>query len=386
MKVLFYAWDIYDKDLLELQVLPNGGSIAIRNIIEYVGRKQEVYLFIGKKKLPAQKLHHINIVNTEKYSDCKDRDIDTEERWLRTMQAAFRRVILEIKPDIVNLHGGGALIRRCILVCKEMGVKYAYTNHLYIGKDKEFIIKEREKKWEREIFSIPNLKITTVGTTSRQRILTDYKHIKETDIDVILNGTDFVYSKESTNLIEKLDIKNKKILLCCGTIIERKNQLQLVHAFKEINERDREDIVILFCGKDRMDGALQREIDKYGLQNNLKYLGVIPNDEMKQYYSIANGYILISLAEGLSLTMLEAMVFGLPLIMFDDIEGATDLNDEKISIFIKGKRNIDIADAIATWKNKIWDKAYIQQYATYFNLDRVADDYIKYYKKRLEEN
>lgn len=386
MKILFYAWNIYDKELPEIQVSPNGGSIAIRNIVEYVARKEEVYLFLGKTKMPAKKLHHINIVNTEKYPDYEDCNVDDEEQWLRTMQNAFEETVKEIEPDFVNLHGGGALIKRCILVCKQLNVKYAYTNHLYIGQEKGDIVKERDILWEQEIFNISKIKITAVGSTSKEHILNDYPNIMENDVDVILNGTDFKYENISTNLKEKLNLQNKRILLCVASIQKRKNQLQLVRAFAEINKEDREHIVILFCGKDGMQGTLQKEIEKYGLQDNLIYLGVIPNDEMKEYYSIADGYILISLAEGLSLTMLEAMVYGLPLIMFDDIEGASDLADEKVSLFIHGKENKDVVDAILKWANTEWDKDYIQEYARYFNMERVADDYIAYYKKRLNEN
>lgn len=384
MKVLFYAWNIYDEDLSELQVTPNGGSIAIKNIIEYVGRKQEVYLFLGKRKMPARRLHHINIVDTEKYSDYVSDKMDSNECWLKTMENAFEQVILEIEPDFVNLHGGGELIRRCILICKKMNVKYAYTNHLYIGDEKKHIVKDREHVWEREIFSIPDIKVTVVGTKAKERVLQDYPQIKEADIEVILNGTDFKYENSEFDLIEDLNVQGKKILLCIGSIQRRKNQTQLVKAFAEMKPKDREDIVILFCGKDCMNGVLQQEIEKYGLQDNLKYLGVLPNNEMAKYYAIADGYILISLAEGLSLTMLEAMVYGLPLIMFGDVEGASDLADKKISLFVHGKENKDVIDAILKWKNTEWDKCYIQEYAKYFNMGRVADDYIAYYKKRLK--
>lgn len=383
MKILFYAWNIYDEDLPELEVSPNGGSIAIRNIVEYVGRKCEVYLFLGKKKMPAKQLHHINIVNTEKYPDDEDSTLEKNECWLRTMLSAFENTIIELHPDFVNLHGSGELLKRCIIKCRELNVKYAYTNHLYIGLEKIIEGYEKSVELEKDIFSIPNLMVTTVSTTSKVNILRDYPNLNEENIDVILNGTDFKYKLEDSSLIEQYNLQGKKILLCIGTIIKRKNQIQILHAFSKIKKEEREDIAILFCGKDKLDGVLQREIEKYELQNNLIYVGCIPNKEMQKYYSIADGYILISLAEGLSLTMLEAMVFGLPLIMFDDVEGASDLADDKVTVFVHEKEDENVIQAILEWNRREWDKAYIQEYAKYFNLERVADDYIAYYKKRL---
>jgi len=383
MKILFYAWNIYDEDLPELEVSPNGGSIAIRNIIEYVGRKCEAYLFLGKKKMPAKRLRHINIVNTEKYADYENDALEKNECWLRTMLIAFENTIKELKPDFVNLQGGGELLIRCMEKCIELDIPYAYSIHLYIGLEKQIEGCEECDEIEKKIFNIPNLHITTVGTNMKTNILRDYPNVKENDIEVILNGTDFKYEPENSQLIQEYDLQNKKILLCCGTIIKRKNQLQIVRAFATMEKREREGIVVLFCGKDKMDGTLQREIEKYGLQENLIYVGTVPNTEMKKYYSIADGYILVSLAEGLSLTMLEAMVYGLPLIMFDDVEGASDLADERVSLFVHGKEDEDVAEAIMKWVNTEWDKEYIQKYAEYFNMERVAEDYISYYENRV---
>lgn len=383
MKILFYAWDIYDEDLPELQIGPNGGSIAIKNIIEYIGRRCDAYLFLGKKKMPEKRLHHINIFNTEKYPDICDDTFEKNECHLKTMLNAFENSIKELNPDFVNFHGGGELLKRCIRKCIELEIPYAYTNHLYIGLQKNIPGYEKNVELEKEIFSIPDLVVTTVGTTQKYNILRDYPHLKDNNIDIILNGTDFKYELVRANLVEEYNLQNKKVLLCIGNILRRKNQLQVVQAFAAMKKEERENIVVLFCGKDGMDGALQKEIEKYNLQGNLIYIGVVPNTEMKKYYSIADGYILISLAEGLSLTMLEAMVFGLPLIMFDDVEGASDLQDEKVTVFVRGKRDEDVIDAINEWKNKDWDKEYIQEYSKYFSLERVADDYIAYYKKRL---
>lgn len=383
MKILFYAWDIYDEELPEIQIAPNGGSIAIKNIIEYVGRKCDAYLFLGKRKMLEKKLHHINILDTEQYPDYVNDTLEKNECHLRTMLNAFENTIKILCPDFVNLHGGGELLRRCILKCIELDVPYAYTNHLYIGLEKYVPGYEKSVELEKITFNIPDLMVTTVGTTQKRNILRDYPHLKEDNIDTILNGTDFTYELANSDLIEKYHLQGKKVLLCIGTILRRKNQLQIVQAFVAMKKEERENVVVLFCGKDSMDGALQKEIEKYHLQENLIYVGVVPNTEMKKYYSIADGYILISLAEGLSLTMLEAMVFGLPLIMFDDVEGASDLQDEKVTVFVHGKRDEDVIDAINEWKNKKWDKEYIQEYSKYFSLERVADDYIEYYKKRL---
>ena len=383
MKILFYAWTIYDESLDEMPIKPNGGSIAIKNICEYVGRKCDVYLFLGKNKMHYKKLGSINIVDTFHFQDYIDRELDQNECRLRTMLNAFEETVKKVKPDIINLHGGGELTRRCLMKCIQMNWIYALTDHLYIGLEKKVPGYDMSVEWEKQVFKIRGIKITTVSSAMKRNILRDYHEIKEKDVKVILNGTDFTYEKFDCDLKEQYHLNGKKILLCIGSIRERKNQIQLVHAFSRIKEGMRENLTVIFCGNDKMDGALQTEIKKYHLEQSMIYVGVVPNSCMKQYYSIADGYILPSIAEGLSLTMLEAMVFGLPLIMFHDLEGASDLNDKQVVQFICGKTEQDMADAIIQWSSKCWDNEYIRKFADYFTMERVADDYIEYYKERI---
>lgn len=385
MKILFYAWTIYDERLSEMQIKPNGGSIAIKNICEYVGRRCEAYLFLGQKKLSRQRLGHINIVDTMMFPDYIDEDLDQNECRLRTMLNAFEQVVRNLKPDIVNLQSGGELTRRCILKCIEMKQAYILTDHLYIGLEKDVPGYESSVVWEKQVFKIPGIKITTVSSTMKNNILRDYPAIKEDDVGVIINGTDFTYKKSERDIREQYNLKGKKLLLCVGTLLQRKNQIQIVHAFASMTKEERNNLAVIFCGNDKMNGELQNEITKFRMEDHLIYAGTILNSEINDYYSAADGYILPSIAEGLSLTMLEAMVFGLPLIMFHDLEGASDLADEQVVQFIYGKGDRDVAETIIQWSKREWDHGYIRRFAEYFNMERVADDYIRCYKSRLEK-
>lgn len=143
------------------------------------------------------------------------------------------------------------------------------------------------------------------------------------------------------------------------------------------------NLKILFCGKDRMNGKLQKEIVDAGLQDSLIYAGAVSSEEMKKYYSVVDGLIKSSYAEGLSLAALEAIAYGLPVIMFKDFECAEDLNDDKVVCFANERSDACLADVIEAWYEREWDKKYIMEYSQYFTMERVADDYIRYYKKRL---
>lgn len=383
MKILSMAWTIYDSRLQEFCDNYSGGGLAIKNICEYIGRLHESYLFIGRFKMPELKLGNIHIVDTTSYQDIQDCDINDNEKHLKTMTYAFEKIVEELQPDIVNFHGIGELMQRCIKICTNRNIPYVYTDHLYISLDTKMQGYDMNIKWEKQIYTIPDIKVITVSTGMRNKILQDFPQISSENISVIRNGTDFVATKMDENLREKYDLRNKKLLLCAGTLNYRKNQCQIVSAFQLLSLNLQEKIKVLFCGKDSMKGVLQENIIKAGLQDKLIYAGALSSEEMKKYYSIADGLIMPSYAEGLSIAALEAITYGIPIIMFQDSECADDLNDDKVVCFANQRTDECLARAIEQWYIKLWDKQYIIRYSKQFTMERVAEEYIKYYSKQL---
>ena len=102
---------------------------------------------------------------------------------------------------------------------------------------------------------------------------------------------------------------------------------------------------------------------------------------MKKYYSIANGLIMPSFAEGLSIAALEMLAYGQPIIMFSDSECVDDLNDANICVLANKRTNADLARAIEEWYFREWDTEYIKNYSQYFSMERVTKDYLEYFEK-----
>uniref|UniRef100_UPI00140D6545 glycosyltransferase family 4 protein n=1 Tax=Enterocloster aldenensis TaxID=358742 RepID=UPI00140D6545 len=383
MKVLSMAWTIYDDKLKVFSMNYTGGGMVIKNICEYIGREVESFLFIGQCQLPQMRLENINIVGTNVEPEYKEGFVSKNEKHLKVMVRLFEDAIHRIKPDIVNFHGLGALMLLCIQVCRKWHIPYVYTEHLYIGFNKEFDKYDATVSWEKTLYNIPDLKIIAVSTGIKKRILRDFPQITSANITVIENGTDFTAIKIDSNLKDKYLLRGKKVLLCVGTLLARKNQRQIVRAFSLLPNSIRENVKVLFCGVDKLGGALQQDIIDAGMQEHLIYVGAINNSEMKQYYSVADGLIMPSLAEGLSIAALEAIAYGIPVIMFADSECADDLNDTNVVCFAEKRSDRCLAEAIEKWYLRKWNKKYIIDYSEYFSMNRVAEKYIAYYENRL---
>ena len=385
------TWSIYDQRIEKFAKDANGGGMVIRDLCEFCGRQEESYLFIGAIKLPKMTLGNIHVVNTEKYDDIINDTLPKEEQWLKTMSYAFEQTLFEIKPDIVSFQGIGKLAYYCIKLCIDHSIPYCYTEHLYCGLDfnthSEEIVK-RTAKWVNDIYTIPNINIIAVSTGMKNKILKDYPELKN-QVVAIANGTDFKPEKKTSNLKNKYNIGNNKVLLCVASIQKRKNQLQIIRAMKLIPTEIRKKITILFCGPISKNQdyytQMQNDISESGLEKQCIYAGNLSSEEIKKYYSISNGLILPSFAEGLSIAALENIAYGQPVIIFKDSECYEDLNDDKTVQIAEKRTDACLADAILKWYEKDWDNDYIREFSKYFTMERMAKEHIDYYRTLLKE-
>lgn len=379
MKVLAFAWIVYDDQIREFANNCTGGGLVIKNICEYIGRKEKSYLFIGKHQLPRMKLGNIDIVATDSIY-LQEVNISSAELHIRTMCLNFRKALEDIKPDIVNFHGIGELMLRCMDICKQCQIPYVFTEHLYIGLHKDFEGYDSAVEWEKQLYSLLNVNIITVSEGMKKKILKDFQTIPEARIKTIVNGTDFCAEYKSSNIINTYNLKGKKVYLCVGTILARKNQLQIVRAFKLLPQEMQDKIAIVFCGNDSMNGELQQQISDSGLNDRLIYAGGVSSESMKKYYTISDGLLMPSKSEGLSIAALEAIAYGIPIVMYQDSECADDLNDEEVVCFVKERTDIAFMEAMIKLYNQIWNKEYIIRFSKKYTMEQMADAYIKYYQ------
>ena len=379
MKVLSVAWAIYDSRIESFCGNCTGAGLVIKNLCEYIGKTEQSYLYVGQYDIEDIKLGNINIV-----SNILENDAGRFNARVDRVIWKFEKILKELKPDIVNVHGIGEMAIRCIYICKRNKIPCVFVEHLYIGLNKTFQKYDRDVEWEKELYNISNLNIVTVSTGMKKKILNDYSRLNPENLTVVRNGTDFSAKLMESDLRTKYSVQNKKVLLCVGNITERKNQLQLIDSYKLLPEYVRDEVAIFFCGIDRINGKLEERINKENLQNELIYVGAVSIDEMKKFYSIADGLIMPSLAEGLSIAALEAIAYGLPVIMSAKSECADDLSDENVSVLAKTQESSSIAEAITTWFNKKWDRKYIMKCASNFTMENMAEQYIELNKKVIE--
>ena len=381
MKIISTSWSFFQKHESEWIVMKDGCRIMVSNICEYIGKKETSYLFIGSSAVPDMSYGNICILDNRKYLPGNRRTNENIGEWQDALKSIFREYLRIIQPDCVLIHDLGEFSINCMRICDEEGQIFAYVNHLFIGRRGGDIFDENHK-WEDIIYSNKRWKTIAVGSGVKRRILEEHPGIEEEQIHVIPNGTSLCGEIAKSDMDGRYDLYGKKVLVCVGSLQPRKNQLQLVSAFARLSKEYKEKIVIFFCGKDSVrepvSTQLLNEIKKNGFEKNLIYLGECTEDDMKKIYTRADGLIMPSLSEGLSLVVTEMLSYGRPIIMFSDNETAEDINDNKATILVTNHSDQALADAMIEWYKKDWNEEYIRQYSRYFSMERVADDYISY--------
>ena len=154
-------------------------------------------------------------------------------------------------------------------------------------------------------------KIITISNSSKNDIIKMYK-VNPDKIAVVYPGIKIQNSKirvqNMEDLKEKFGIASPYILFV-GTLQPRKNIVRLVEAFSKLQG----EIKLVIVGK---KGWQFEEIlnapKKYGVENRVKFLDSVSDEDLPSLYKNALCFCLPSLYEGFGLPILEAMQYGCP--------------------------------------------------------------------------
>lgn len=161
----------------------------------------------------------------------------------------------------------------------------------------------------------------------------------------------------------KFNVKQKDILLfCVSNLIQYKGHVDLLNALKILPKKYK----LIFAGRD--DGLLAKLnelIKDNNLEDRVRYLGYCNKDELNVYYQVADIYVCPSHTEGISNSIIEALIYELRVVA-TDVGGNNELLEYgKFGFICKAFDPEDLAEKILiaaknTENKSIVDKDYIQ--------------------------
>ena len=138
---------------------------------------------------------------------------------------------------------------------------------------------------------------------------------------------------------------DKPFILNLGTVEPRKNIEGLIRAYSLLanNLKDKYDLVI-GGGKGWLDSDLYPLIQELKLEDKIKFLGYVDEEDLAYLYSATACFIYPSFYEGFGLPVLEALACGAPVIS-SDISSIPEVIGEA-GILIDPRKNEEISAAI----------------------------------------
>jgi glycosyltransferase involved in cell wall biosynthesis len=106
-----------------------------------------------------------------------------------------------------------------------------------------------------------------------------------------------------------------KFILTVGTLEPRKNIAALVeaHAACLAAGHDVPPLVIV-GGQGWRDAGLRRALHDAGPSGRVRYLGFVPNEELRHLYARCHAFVMPSIYEGFGMPLLEAQLCGAPVL------------------------------------------------------------------------
>lgn len=274
-------------------------------------------------------------------------DIDDRLRPLKDWATIreLRQVLGDLKPDILHIHGNkSALVGR--VAAKNLGIPVIIVtvHNFLIFQESNKIMRSIAAFMERRL-ALRTDKLITVSASLKKGLI-DMEGIPVEKIVTIPNGIDISFwqgkSERGVFRREHGIGLNDFLVVNVGRLVPFKgHQVLLEAALKAIKEND--SIKFYIAGDGPLKDRLSAERRRFGLENNLFFLGYLPNT--RELFTDADLFVLPSINEPFGIVILEAMASGLPVIA-TGAGGVTDIVTGEEAVLVSPGDPDDLAEKI----------------------------------------
>jgi glycosyltransferase involved in cell wall biosynthesis len=261
--------------------------------------------------------------------------------------ADVKKILDEVKPDRIHYHYLSFLLLRVLKISLKMGIPSVYTYHMsevvltqpWCMRPFRSIIAKKIVSSCNQFDHIISVSKNLANKLPKTGIKKPITYISNPII--FSSKNDFVVNKKSENFT----------ILFAGRLDPEKNIPYLFRAFKKLLET-KPEAKLLIAGRGTQLNNLEKLSVELGIQNKITFLGFLTHEALSKYYASCDVFVLPSIFETQGLVAMEAMWFGKPVIVTDQIVSAEELVDHGINGYIvKASSYNDLAHRLQTLAN-----------------------------------
>lgn len=250
-------------------------------------------------------------------------------RWLRGFCAS-------VKPDIIHVHG-----LRPLEATRHLPCPVIFTNHT-----SGYLMKIEKGQKARDRLSRQLAHISHVLAPSQELCDATAAVGYSGPIDFIPNGVDTGrFAPGESPLREQLGIDDEEVVILLARRLVEKNGVtvfaEAVAALKELPVR------LLFAGDGEERGKVEQILRNNDMYSRSIFLGGVPNPQMPEVYRAADISVLPSFMEATSITGLESMACGIPLVGTTVGGIPTLINDQETGLLVPPGEPAALGKALA---------------------------------------
>jgi glycosyltransferase involved in cell wall biosynthesis len=139
--------------------------------------------------------------------------------------------------------------------------------------------------------------------------------------------------------------KDTIVLVTIARLFMLKGHDYIIESAKTLAKKY-ENVMWLFVGNGNLSDKFQRQVNKLGLADRIKFAGLLPPSQIPLAIQSSDMLVHCSLREGLARTLSQAMLCGKPVISFD-VDGAREVVNENTGRLVEPKNIEQLTEACA---------------------------------------
>src|SRR5665213_776168 len=234
------------------------------------------------------------------------------------LKSRIKRIIENFKPDIIHIQDHFPLSKAVVNVNKNMKIPIIGSNHFMPENLTALLQNENLKKraenylWKGFSKLFNQVSLVTTPTETGARLIRPRLKVKVMAISSGISLTNFNPFGDACEITERYSLPDKPILLYVGRLDPEKHIEEILQAVTIAVKKI--DFCFVVVGKGTSKIPLEKLTNQLGITDKVIFTGFVPDDDLPYFYKVSRCFIIASIAELLSLTTLQAMASGLPII------------------------------------------------------------------------